>query len=111
MKKVNILGTLYTIYFDTPDEKLPEGCDGCMDQSIHQIRIAKLESSRNSLMNLKEYKKKVLRHEIIHAFLYESGLWNNSGGAESWGRNEEITDWIAIQSPKLFKAFKEADCL
>ena len=60
MKKVNILGTLYKIYFDAPDEKLPEGCDGCMDQSIHQIRIAKLESSRNSLMNLKEYKKKVL---------------------------------------------------
>ncbi|NSC50232.1 hypothetical protein G4359_08540 [Dorea longicatena] len=54
MKKVNILGTLYKIYFDAPDEKLPEGCDGCMDQSIHQIRIAKLESSRNSLMNLKE---------------------------------------------------------
>ena len=46
MKKVNILGTLYKIYFDTPDEKLPEGCDGCMDQSIHQIRIAKLESRR-----------------------------------------------------------------
>ena len=87
------------------------GCDGCMDQSIHQIRIAKLESSRNSLRNLKEYKKKVLRHEIIHAFLYESGLWNNSGDAKSWGWNEEITDWIAIQSPKLFKAFKEADCL
>lgn len=21
------------------------------------------------------------------------------------------TDWIAIQSPKLFKVFKEADCL
>ena len=61
MKKVNILGTLYKIYFDATDEKLPEGCDGCMDQSIHQIRIAKLESSRNSLMNLKEYKKKVTR--------------------------------------------------
>ena len=57
MKKVNILGTLYKIYFDTTDEKLPEGCDGCMDQSIHQIRIAKLESSRNSLMNLKAYLK------------------------------------------------------
>ena len=67
MKKVNVLGTLYTIYLDVPDEKLPEGCDGCMDQSVHQIRIAKLESSRNSLMNLGEYKKKVLRHEIGRA--------------------------------------------
>ena len=94
MKKVNILGTLYKIYFDAPDEKLPEGCDGCMDQSIHQIRIAKLESSRNSLMNLKEYKKKVLRHEIIHAFLYESGLWNNSGGAERLRRRTRSNLWL-----------------
>ena len=110
-KLVNILGTLYTIQYDVPEEKMPEYCDGCMDQSVHKIRIARFESDRNSLMNLDEYRKKVTRHEIVHAFLYESGLWNNSGCAGNWGQNEEITDWIAIQSPKIFKAFKEADCL
>lgn len=110
-KTVEILGALYTIHFDVPDDKLPEGADGCMDQSIHQIRIAKFETDRNSLMDLDEYRKNVLRHEIVHAFLYESGLWTNSGTSEAWGRDETITDWIAIQSPKLFQAFKEADCL
>lgn len=110
-KTVDILGTLYTIHFDVPDEKMPEGADGCMDQSIHTINIAKFESDRNSLMDLNAYRKKVLRHEIIHAFFYESGLWNNSGYSATWGQDEAITDWIAIQSPKLFKAFKEADCL
>lgn len=110
-KTVDILGALYTIHFDVPEEKMPEGADGCMDQSIHTIKIAKFESGRNSLMDLDSYRKKVLRHEIIHAFLYESGVWNNSGTSEAWGCDETITDWIAIQSPKLFRTFKEADCL
>lgn len=110
-KIVNILGTLYEIHFDVPEEKMPEGADGCMDQSIHTIKIAEFESDRNSIQDLDSYRKKVTRHEIIHAFLYESGLWNNSGNVQAWGQCEEITDWIAIQSPKLFKAFKEADCL
>ena len=36
--------------------------------------------------------KKVIRHELVHAFLFESGLSVNS-----WADNEEIVDWIAIQ--------------
>lgn len=111
MKTVNVLGTEYNIIFDVPNEEMPEGADGCLDQSIHAIKIAQFESDRNSLMDLDSYRKKVLRHEIIHAFLYESGMWNNSGTAECWGMNETIADWIAIQSPKLFRAFREADCL
>lgn len=111
MKKVNVLGTEYTILFDVPDEKMPEDSDGCMDQSIKTISISKFEECRNSLNDLDDYRKKVLRHEIIHAFLYESGLWNNSHSFEAWGTDEEITDWFAIQSPKIFNAFKEAGCL
>ena len=80
-KVVEILGTLYTIHFDVPDGKMPEGADGCMDQSIHQIRIAEFESDRNTIQDMDSYRKKVLRHEIIHAFLYESGMWNNSGNS------------------------------
>ncbi|MDD3362655.1 MAG: hypothetical protein PHW34_13380 [Hespellia sp.] len=111
MKTVDILGTKYKIVCDVDEEQLPEGADGSMDQSIHEIRIVRMERDRNSIENLESYKKKVLRHEIIHAFLYESGLWNNSCDVEGWGQSEEITDWIAIQSPKIFNAFKEARCL
>lgn len=110
-KMVQILGTLYAVRFDVPEEKMPEGADGCMDQSTHMIKIAKIEASRESLQNLDSYKKKVLRHEIVHAFLYESGLWNNSGDIRSWGQSEEIANWIAIQSPKIFRAFKDVDAL
>lgn len=60
----------------------------------------------NTLKNIENYKKKITRHEIIHAFLFESGLDFNS-----WGRNEEFVDWLALQFPKIIKAFEEAKCL
>lgn len=53
---------------------------------------------------------KVLRHEIIHAFLFESGLQENYHN-EKWGHDEIMIDWFAIQFPKIQKAFYEADCL
>lgn len=108
---ISILGTSYTVLFDVPEEEMPEGADGCMDQSIKTIKIGRFEPSRDSLKNLNGYINKVLRHEVIHAFLYESGLWNNSGSSEAWGQDETITDWIAIQFPKILEVFKELDCL
>ena len=53
------------------------------------------------------YRKKVLRHEIIHAFLYESGLHENWTHPQ-YGHDETYVDWIALQFDKLLKAFKEA---
>jgi len=38
----------------------------------------------------------------VHAFLYEGGL-----NSESWARNEEIVDWMAIQIPKIANKYKE----
>lgn len=46
-------------------------------------------------------------NEIVHAFLLESGLDENS----EWARNEELVDWIAIQGPKIWKAWQEADAV
>lgn len=85
--------------------------DGYIDHSIKEIVVGIFEKDDMSIKDLKSYSKKVLRHEIIHGFLYESGLWNNSGNVEAWGQSEEITDWIAIQFPKMLKAFQEVGCL
>lgn len=109
--KVNVLGTEYTILFDVPLEDMPSEADGCMDCSTKTIKVVKLEITKDSLQDMDEYIKKILRHEIIHAFFYESGLWNCSGSSDEWAMDETITDWIAIQSPKMFQAFKEADAL
>ena len=56
--------------------------------------------------------KQSLRHEIVHGFLQESGLQQDSFNTNhGWATNEEMIDWIALQFPKLQKAFKEARCL
>ena len=110
-KTVNILGTEYEVIMDAPDEMLPEDADEAMDHSVKRIVVAKFESNRNSIKDLDVYRKKFLRHEVIHAFLFESGLWNNSGNVTAWGQSEEITDWFAIQSPKIMKVFEELEVL
>ena len=111
--KVNILGTEYKIIIADEGEKPKlKNVDGYMDYSIKEIVVWKFDDGDPmNIADLESYTKKVLRHEIIHAFLYESGIWDNSGEAEAWGQSEEITDWIAIQFPKMQKAFEEAGAL
>lgn len=56
--------------------------------------------------------KENLRHEIVHAFFYESGLGDNSAYFEgAWAKNEEMVDWIAVQGEKIYKAWQEANAL
>ena len=62
-----------------------------------------------SYEDLELWQRKTLRHEIVHAFLYESGLWQNS--FKDWARNEEMTDWIALQFEKLLDVFKEVKAI
>lgn len=51
-------------------------------------------------------------HEITHAFLDESGLQHcSSVPMGAWARHEEMVDWIAIQFPKIMKAFQEVGAL
>lgn len=110
-KEIKILGTNYRIFFDVPEDEMAENCDGQFDYSTKTIKVIKMKTDRNSVENIDAYKRKVLRHEIIHAFMFESGMWNNSGESEAWGLDETIVDWFAIQSPKIYKAFEEAGCL
>ena len=46
--------------------------------------------------------KATLRHEIIHAFLFESGLQTCAFTIEGpWAENEEMIDWFANMIPKM----------
>jgi hypothetical protein len=59
----------------------------------------------------KRYFRKTLRHEVIHAFLNESGLSDSASVPMcSWAKHEEMVDWIAIQFPKIQKVFVELGC-
>ena len=105
---VYILGTEYAIRYEKRknDEKL-EDAYGYLERYSKEIVIEDIEHNPLEAKNLEDFQKKVLRHEIIHAFLYESGLSVNS----DWADNEEIVDWIAIQFPKMLKVFEEAKCM
>lgn len=110
-RTVSILGTEYKILF-LPEDALAElEADGIMDHSIKTIKVGVFVPNERNISDLTSYQKKVLRHEIIHAFFYESGLWNNSGASSMWALNEEMVDWLAIQHEKLHTAFETAGAL
>lgn len=106
---VHILGTEYKILIiEEDDYRYNKEADGWCDPQVKEILVFNFKRSVDSVKDLVAYQKKVIRHEIIHAFLYESGLWQNSYGSKCWAQNEEMVDWMAIQEPKIHKAFKEA---
>lgn len=118
VKSANVLGTKYKIEIHkiSEDKDLKNnGWGGYCNETLKQIVLADTgeEYYDNCTAEEKEkITKETLRHELMHAFLNESGLSNNSLQYSSgWAKNEEMVDWFAIQSPKIFKLFQECDCL
>ena len=107
-KTINVLGTQIRVEFkkEQDDPKL-KSCVGYFDGSAAKIVVKILEPDALSMENLDGYQKEILRHEILHAFLRESGLDACSCSAENWATCEEMVDWFAIQSPKIYKAFRD----
>ena len=117
--KVNVLGTKYKIEIHKISEddvlKKNHWCGYCSEE-MKEIVIADMtedeyfpdmtDNERDS------YRKKTLRHEIMHAFLNESGLCDSALAYDcAWPKNEEMIDWFAIQSPKIYKVFEEVGCI
>lgn len=115
---VNILGTEYAIIVKKYDE----------DKTFKKYNISgycSLFEKEIVLCDMKTYPdwedesekvrknqmKMTLRHEIVHAFLNESGLSSNSNESDAWARNEEMVDWFAIQGEKIYKAWAEVNAL
>lgn len=113
-KTVNILGTEWTIITCKKEEsELLNGKyrDGVTDDSTRTIYICEKKPDCE-LQDYETWKKLSLRHEIFHAFLFESGLDASSYTHNApWATNEEMVDWFAIQSPKIFKVFQKLDIL
>ena len=101
--KVDILGTIYKIKRKTLDNA---DVDGWCDYTSKTIVIRK--DNYNNIGDFDELVKKQLRHEIIHAFLAESGLQSNFEHCKQFGHDETMVDWIAIQFPKIYKVYKDA---
>lgn len=113
--KVDILGVEYSIVGKTQaeDRKLNEGnllgyCDPTVKEIVYALRPD--ETDVMACADLSYIEKKTVRHEIIHAFLYESGLDNDSLDDGAWAVNEEMVDWFAVQFYKIAKAFEKVGC-
>jgi len=107
--KVNILGTDYEIKFldekEYPKLKMLDANGLAELYSKELIIDSKMDDgSGRAFSNLKEFEKKVLRHEIVHAFFHESGLTD-------YVNDEVLTDWLSIQIPKIMKVFESAGAL
>ena len=103
---VNILGTDYEVITQTEEEnpKLKEAYGLC-EMYSKKIVLSDIKEDVMNVDNIEAFTRKVVRHEIVHAFFAESGLRSNS----DYAQNEELVDWIAIQFPKIAKAFKELE--
>lgn len=56
--------------------------------------------------------KHILRHELWHAMICESGLSYNTLAVDiPWAVNEEMVDFLAKQTPKMIKLFRECGVL
>lgn len=108
---VYILGTLYQFKIGN-ESRYPQlsECDGFTDTTIKRIVVNDMDDSENDpnrKSDIELYKKQVARHEVLHAFLFESGLDANTFSFSAWATNEEIVDWFAIQYPKIKKIYSE----
>lgn len=118
--ELNILGKIYLTEFmdykDDPSFEAASCCayhDGigkkiviCCADTIEERKGYPREENA-------EFERIAMRHEILHAFLYQSGLDTSSFISENcgWARNEEMIDWFAMQAPKIVEAYRAAGCL
>lgn len=108
---ISVLGEQYKIHFLNPDDDAAlNRCQGYTDESTREIVVQRDLRDPDDPGNVSDWpaiRKQTLRHEIVHAFFFESGL----GCESSYAQNEELVDWIARQGPKLYRAWAEAGAL
>lgn len=115
---IDILGTSYGVIkknYSEDDVFYRDNCTGYCNMHEKQIVVCNLKTwpgmEKESIDTITSSEKETCRHEIVHAFLFESGLDESSNGVDSWATNEEMVDWFAKQGIKIFMAWKEAKAL
>ena len=103
MKKANILGTEYEITHDLENEERDGEC-AIYNKHIKIRPLEKLLEEECTDEERKAREKEVMRHELFHALFHEAG-------AMEWCCDERLVDFMAMQSPKIFKVFQELNIL
>ena len=96
LKKVSVLGTGYRIIEDNcNNDPLLQNSFGYTDYTSKKIVITDFQNEEIEIEDVAKYRKQVIRHELIHAFLCESGLHENC----EW-HNEEMVSNASAQTSK-----------
>lgn len=103
-KEINVLGQQYKIYFENYGKYDELECDGYTIWDLKEIHVCNT--------NCPLYDKKTMRHEVIHAFLFQSGFFGLQNPKIKGDLHDEMmVDWMSLQFPKLYEIFKELDVL
>ena len=106
MKKIKVLGTEYTVRFvDEPDATMRE-IDACgyTDYTTKEIVVEnKKHTAAWQCENQEMLTRQTIRHELLHAFLYEAGIPLNM-----LFHSEEMVEWVAAQFPKILDEYEKA---
>ena len=93
--KVNILGSEWTVRSATEaEEPRLDGVNGFTDWTTRTICLEK--NTIGNIGSIETYMKQVIRHEVVHAFMFESGL-GDAFEHKDYGQEETIVDWFAFQ--------------
>lgn len=111
--ELNILGSKWAVRWKTEDEEprlVKENADAFCDHTKREIIMGLYAEWNYTVGEVEGYLRRVMRHEILHAFFYESGLGDDFEHNQS-GQEELIIDWMALQFPKIQEAFAAAGAL
>jgi hypothetical protein len=106
---VSILGTEYILHIcpSSKDKRFEElNCAGFCDESTHELFVSNLTDPKEkvSVSDSMYCIRVAIRHEMVHAFLYESGLGSDWEHKE-FGHEETTVDWIARKLPAMYEAY------
>lgn len=109
--EVKVLGEKWAIYNQVKLGEHPEldSYEGITESTTRCIYIADFDEliEKDMMRNVADKNNELrscIRHELIHAFLLETGLNENSH--KRWAINEEMVEYFATNIPKMNKVFK-----
>lgn len=104
--KINVLGTKYKVHIikEKQREKFTDLSDDADGYCNFYAKTIVVVDEASDMQGSEHYVNQVIRHELVHAYLFESGL-------HDYADNERIVDWIAMQIPKMSQLFDEIEVM
>ena len=105
---VSVLGEEWDVNIKAANDELRLTGGGFCDDTVRELCVKALSQKEleepDTVKNYAARQRHCAAHEIVHAFLFESGL-----SADSWADNEEIVDWIGHNIKRMAKALEQVE--